>query len=98
MAHQEEADRGQGTIIRCLDIETTGLDPIKDEIVEIAAVDLRPDGSVIGMTETLVKPHSAVSPLASAVHHLVGPDLESAPSIEDVIARFAGADAYVAHN
>jgi exodeoxyribonuclease X len=50
------------------------------------------------MTETLVKPRSAVSPLASAVHHLVGEDLESAPGIEDVITRFAGADAYVAHN
>jgi exodeoxyribonuclease X len=98
MAHQQGADRSQGTIIRCLDIETTGLDPIEDEIVEIAAVDLRTDGSVIGMTETLVKPQSTVSPLASAVHHLVGQDLESAPSIEVVIARFAGADAYVAHN
>jgi exodeoxyribonuclease X len=98
MMHEEEAGRSKGTIIRCLDIETTGLDATKDEIVEIAAVDLRPDGSVIAMKDTLVKPRSAVSPLASAVHHLVGEDLESAPSIEDVIGRFTGAHAYVAHN
>jgi exodeoxyribonuclease X len=98
MGHEKEVDDDESTVIRCMDIETTGLDPMKDEIVEIAAVDLRPNGSVIGMTETLVKPNAAISPLASAVHHLVGEDLGMAPNIEDVIVRFTGARAYVAHN
>ena len=98
MAHAEAVNDGQSTIIRCLDVETTGLDPAKAEIVEIAAVDLRPDGTVIGMTESLVKPSAPISPLASAVHHLVGEDLDRASNIEDVVARFTGAQAYVAHN
>ena len=45
-------------IIRCLDIETTGLDATKDAIVEIASVDLRSDGSIISTAETLVQPGS----------------------------------------
>ena len=98
MAREQGAEISHDTIIRCMDIETTGLDPVKDEIVEIAAVDLRPDGTVVGITETLVKPRATISPLASAVHHLVQEDLVAAPNIEDVMARFSGAHAYVAHN
>jgi exodeoxyribonuclease X len=85
-------------IIRCLDIETTGLDAATDAIVEIAAVDLRSDGSIISTAETLVQPGRSVSPAASAIHHLIDDDLKGAPALEDVIQRFAGSGAYVAHN
>ena len=61
-------------IIRCLDIETTGLDPVSDAIIEIASVDLRRDGSIVSTTETLVHPGTPVSPAASAVHHLIDAD------------------------
>jgi exodeoxyribonuclease X len=98
MAHEQQANSCNDFIIRCLDIETTGLDPTKDEIVEIAAIDLEPNGSFVHVTETLVKPSAAVPPLASALHHLVDEDLAAAPRIEDVIARFVGAQVYVAHN
>ena len=85
-------------IIRCLDIETTGLDAATDAIVEIASVDLRSDGSIISTAETLVQPGRSVSPAASAIHHLIDDDLKCAPALEDVIQKFTGADAYVAHN
>ena len=85
-------------IIRCLDIETTGLDATKDAIVEIASVDLRSDGSIISTAETLVQPGTPVSPAASAIHHLIDADLKCAPALADVVQRFVGADAYVAHN
>ena len=85
-------------IIRCLDIETTGLDAANDAIVEIASVDLGSDGSIISTAETLVQPGRPVSPAASAIHHLIDDDLKGAPALEDVIQKFAGADAYVAHN
>jgi exodeoxyribonuclease X len=98
MAHEQGAEISHDTIIRCLDIETTGLEPVKDDIVEIAAVDLRPDGTVVDITETLVKPRATISPLASAVHHLVRDDLAAAPNIENAIVQFTGAQAYVAHN
>jgi exodeoxyribonuclease X len=85
-------------IIRCLDIETTGLDATKDAIVEIASVDPRRDGSIISTAETLVQPGIPVSPAASAIHHLIDADLKCAPALADVIQRFVGADVYVAHN
>jgi exodeoxyribonuclease X len=85
-------------IVRCLDIETTGLDAKKDAIVEIAAVDLRGDGSIVSTAETLVQPGIPVSPAASAIHHLIDADLKCAPALEDVIQKFAGAEVYVAHN
>ena len=85
-------------IIRCLDIETTGLDATKDAVVEIASVDLRRDGPIISTDETLVQPGTPVSPTASAIHHLIDDDLNGAPALADVVQRFVGADAYVAHN
>ena len=84
--------------IRCIDIETTGIDPTKDAVVEIASVDLLRDGGITNQQETLVRPKVLVPPEASAVHHLIDADLVNAPPLEDVIDRFKGADAYVAHN
>jgi DNA polymerase III epsilon subunit-like protein len=69
-------------IVRCLDIETTGLHAKKDAIVEIASVDLRSDGSIVSTAETLVQPGMAVSPAASAIHHLIDDDLKCAPALE----------------
>src|SRR2546423_7700525 len=85
-------------IIRCLDIETTGLDATKDAIVKIASVDVRRDGSIISTAETLVQAGMPLSPAASAIHHLIDADLKYAPALADVIQRFVEADAYVAPN
>jgi len=84
--------------IRCIDIETTGIDPDNDAVVEIASVDLLRDGGVSNSQETLVRPTIAVPPESSAGHHLIDADLANAPPLEQVIDRFKGADAYVAHN
>jgi exodeoxyribonuclease X len=84
--------------IRCIDIETTGIDPSKDAVVEIASVDLLREGGITNQQETLVTPRVPVPPEASAVHHLIDADLVNAPLLEDVIDRLKGADAYVAHN
>ena len=43
-----------------------------------------------------MRPDRLVSPAASAVHHLIDADLKVAPVLENVIHKFAGADAYVA--
>ena len=45
-----------------------------------------------------MRPNRPVSPAASAIHHLIDADLKVAPALRDVIHKFAGADAYVAHN
>lgn len=85
-----------------VDVETTGVDPAKDRIVEIAAVDLgkRLDGShaLTNERERLIFPGIAIPPEASAVHHIVDADVAKAPNIGEVINEFKGADFYVAHN
>lgn len=84
--------------VRCIDIETTGTDPAKDVIVEIASVDLQRDNTIANFRETLVNPGITMPATASAVHHLIDADLAAAPPLEAVMDQFTGADAYVAHN
>lgn len=84
--------------IRVIDIETTGLDPAKDAIVEIASVDVRPGGIIENHQQTLICPPVSIPPSASAVHHILDEDVTGQPPLRDVIARFVGADAMVAHN
>lgn len=84
--------------ISCIDIETTGIDPERDAIVEIASVDLLREGGITNRREALVKAGIPMPAEASAVHHLIDADLVDAPALEQVIDRFKGADAYVAHN
>ena len=45
--------------IRCIDIETTGIDPAKDAIVEIASVDLLRDGGITNQQGDASKTGSA---------------------------------------
>jgi len=84
--------------IRVIDIETTGIDPDGDAIVEIASVDVLRDHTISNQRATLVRPAIPVPAEASAVHHLIDEDLAGAPLFEDIIDQFKGADAYVAHN
>jgi DNA polymerase III epsilon subunit-like protein len=52
--------------VRCIDIETTGTDPVYDPIVEIASVDLQRDNTITNCKQTLVRDPYAdgVSPIA----------------------------------
>ena len=84
--------------VRCIDIETTGIDPAIDAIVEMASIDIQCESTITNIRETLVKPGVSVPPVASAIHHLIDEDLEDAPPLTEVIDQFKGADAYVAHN
>jgi exodeoxyribonuclease X len=87
--------------IRVIDIETTGVDPATDGIVEIASVDVyrSPEGhGITSEREFLVFPGREIPPEASAVHHIVDRDVAGARRIEEVIDGFKTADAYIAHN
>ena len=64
--------------VRVIDIETTGIDPATDAIVEVASVDLTRDNAITNRQETLVRPGIPVPPEASAIHHLIEQDLVSA--------------------
>lgn len=85
-------------MIRVIDIETTGMDPTTDAIVELAAIDLGKGGDFHVAVDTLVNPGRPIPPEASAVHGIIDEDVAGAPSAEAVLAQAAGSDWYVAHN
>ena len=86
-----------------IDVETTGLDPATDAVVEIAAVRYRPKDEVIGpVWQTLVNPRRPIPPTASAIHGITDAMVAHAPGPDEAwleFHRFVGDDAVlVAHN
>ena len=65
------------------DVETTGLSPISDRIVEIGAVVFQ-NGTVQRVFSSLVNPGISISQSASAVNHITNSMLNSAPSEKEV--------------
>jgi len=65
-----------------LDVETTGLSPARDRIIEIAVVRCAPDGSFIDEWSTLVDPGRDPGP--THIHGISAADLEGAPTFEDI--------------
>ena len=84
------------------DTETTGLDPVQDEIISIGAV--RMLGGRLLRQETfdrLVDPGRSVPPRSVAVHGISTSMVRGQPSIDDVLplfARFAEDTVLVGHN
>ncbi len=58
-----------------LDLETTGLSPIEDRIVEVGAVKFDALGRELGRFESLVDPRRPMPPRARAVHGISDADL-----------------------
>jgi exodeoxyribonuclease X len=91
------------TIIRCLDLETTGFDPT-DSVVEVATLDIvRDEAGAVTLGKawsTLINPSVPIPPQASAVHHILNCDVEDAPLWDDVIPTLMDGPpvAFVAHN
>lgn len=91
------------TIFHVIDIETTGLDPEADKIVEIAcrSVDYN-NGHTYCFEdlEHLVNPGIPIPPENSAIHHLVDEDVAGALPIEEVAVVYCpdSVDYFVAHN
>ncbi len=82
------------------DLETTGLNPATDEIIEIGAARFR-DGAVVDQFQSLVKPSV---PIPADITHLTGihqEDVVDAPTINDLLPRIESffSDApVIAHN
>jgi DNA polymerase III epsilon subunit-like protein len=53
-------------LIRVIDIETTGIDPATDAIIEIASVEMVRGGGITNAIGTLVRPGIPIPPGASA--------------------------------
>ena len=82
------------------DLETTGLNPSTDEIIEVGLARFR-DGEVIEEYQSLVKPAQAIP---ADITHLTGihqEDVEDAPGIDQILPdlrAFFGDTTVVAHN
>ncbi|YAP79637.1 exodeoxyribonuclease X [Xenorhabdus stockiae] len=84
------------TIYRVVDTETCDMD---SGIVEIASIDIV--GNAINYMEKqshFVNPQQPISVGAMAIHHITDEMVANSPLIEDVIAKYKGADFLVAHN
>lgn len=66
-----------------LDLETTGLDPEKSEIIEVAAVKYN-NGKKEGEFQSFVKPHQEISFLVQALTSITDKDVEKAPFFHDI--------------
>jgi len=65
------------------DLETTGIDPMRDKIVEIALVRLDPDGERASLTRR-VHPGRPIPPEATAIHGIRDADVADAPKFPEL--------------
>lgn len=82
------------------DLETTGIRPDTDEIIEISGIRVR-DHRVVGEFSTLVNPGMHIPSAASRVNHITDDMVEDAPEISEALGdflEFAGDDILVGHN
>jgi len=82
------------------DVETTGLDPDLDEILEVGLVRFHA-GGVMETYDRLFSPDCPIPPRTTAVHGISDSMVEQCPSIEEElfhIMRFFGDSILLAHN
>ena len=97
VATRREAPFGDFTAV---DIETTGKDVDKAEVVDLAAVRVR-NGKVVGEWSSLVKPRVPIHAAAAAVTGITEAMVANQPHFEEVwpaFREFCGSDVVVAHN
>lgn len=68
-----------------VDVETTGVDPDADAIVEVAVLRSR-DGALHAF-HSLVNPGFSIPPTASAVHHITDEDVAGCPTIDELVPQ-----------
>ena len=84
----------------CLDLETTGLDPKTDKIIEIGAVKVR-NGEIVDSFQSFVNPGRMLPAKIIELTGIHDEDLKDAPSIEEVLPlflEFAGDDCFLGHS
>lgn len=83
-----------------LDLETTGLDPSYNNIIEIAAVKVS-NGKIIDRFETLVKPPYEIDEFITELTGITNDMLIDAPHLSDIMPsflEFVGSSVIVGHN
>jgi len=72
-----------------VDIETTGLHPGADRVVEISVVRIEPGGGPTLALDTLVNPNRRVA--ATEIHGITDDDVSDAPTFDDIAGNVAQA-------
>jgi len=70
----------------CLDCETTGLEPEKDRIIEVAAVVFR-ENEILESYETLIDPETPIGEESVAIHHITSEMVQGKPKIAEVLPK-----------
>jgi DNA polymerase III subunit epsilon len=73
----------------CIDTETTGRDPEKDRVVEVACVFFR-DGALVGRRAWLVNPGQPIPKESMDVHGITDEDVKDMPSFAKVASEILG--------
>lgn len=82
------------------DLETTGVNPLKCDIIEICALRVR-NNEIVDMYHTLVNPCKHIPEAATQINHITDDMVATAPKIEDAFSdflNFIGKDILVGHN
>lgn len=83
-----------------LDLETTGLNPKTDKIIEIGAIRVR-EGAITDSFSTFVNPGRGLTAKTKELTGITEEDLKDAPYIEDILddlISFIGEDCLLGHN
>lgn len=83
-----------------IDIETTGLDPQWNEIIELSGLRVR-GGEVCDTFSSFVKPEYEIDDFITQLTGITNEDVADAPVIDDILPRFlafVGSDVIVGHN
>lgn len=83
-----------------IDVETTGLDPSKDELIEVAALKIM-NNSIVDSFSSLINPGIEISDFITNLTGISNTDLISAPCCKDVLnllKDFISDDILIGHN
>ncbi len=91
---------GMDRIFVAIDVETTGLDPKVDELIEVAAVKFRP-GEVLETFSKLLRPHHSLPLKITQLTHITPEMLVGAPRFSEVapeLVKFVKSYPLVGHS
>jgi DNA polymerase III subunit epsilon len=74
--------------IAFFDLETTGIDPVNDKIVEISILKIYPNGNKELKTKR-INPQIPIPPATSAIHGIYDEDVKDEPTLEELSAEIA---------
>ncbi len=83
----------------CFDLETTGLEPENDKIIEVACVRFNFD-QILETYETLIDPGCPISQESMEIHHITDAMVLGKPRIEEILSqllKFIGNEIVVGH-